>query len=310
MPHLKLVSSQSKPQSVTPLVSTPLHVGRRYHPIDPVSKHFGAFHGVVGGYHISSNKAEMEEISVGDGSAFYIWDPDVKPSQLPCDAVLLEQGKSLSLSNCEVRSNTLVLLNTMLNGPDVIVENGEAYLTLSPQFEVEFGTHAFAAQLAMINLVQAKRFLSLEDGEEVTLLDTYDENEAVLYMEDECETPTIFATVQQQTGLNLPYCFSPNISQHIPREWNGEPVETVTVLEQYTSYFMQRALQSDVEHIWTPVHAPISWGWSIRVGRRYDDAWTMVRRKVMRPISGHDGLQLPTWKRNSLACTFPMEFEV
>jgi hypothetical protein len=108
----------------------------------------------------------------------------------------------------------------------------------------------------------------------------------------------------QALGESQPYRISSTISQAIPEQWHGQAVVDLVVMERYSSYLLQRAtLAEDNQTLWTPLYFPISWGWSIRAGRRYDGEWDIMRRKLMLPITGQDGLQFPLWRDNSLQCS-------
>lgn len=47
---------------------------------------------------------------------------------------------------------------------------------------------------------------------------------------------------------------------------------------------------------------PVTWGWSICVAKNGADEWAIVRRKLMLPTVGHEGLQLPHWHNQLIAC--------
>jgi hypothetical protein len=92
------------------------------------------------------------------------------------------------------------------------------------------------------------------------------------------------------------------LRQTIPDQYQEKTVESVTVLEQYKSYFMQRERSDSAERvIWTPLLEAVNWGWSIRVGYRADGELGILRRKLMLPAVGNDGLELPQWQTNHLA---------
>jgi hypothetical protein len=52
-------------------------------------------------------------------------------------------------------------------------------------------------------------------------------------------------------------------------------------------------------HIWVPALTPVMWGWSIRVGRRTDGEWGILRRKLLMPTSLDAGPELPLWQTDT-----------
>ena len=308
MAHLKLVTDLSKPQLPKESILAAIHTGCRYHVGCQDLYVLNSTHGVIGDYRISAKCAEILPVApvttTGEMNTCCFWDTDIDLSQLRCYIMHYDKGQLLALEDCNLKANRLVLNRAELNGPELAVSNEETVLTLSPQFEFTFSTDSYAAQLGVINLVQSTRFITLENSDEIHLLDTADEETPVLYLENPLDDQPVKFVVQQERGATRQHTFGLKIAQPIPDEIGGERVETVTVLEQYSSYFMQCALPLDNHHdIWIPVYAPISWGWSIRVGRRTDGQWGILRRKLILPTTGHDGLQLPAWRNNTIECS-------
>jgi len=238
-------------------------------------------------------------LSGDQGAICYFWDEGVEPKRLA--GKLIHNDASTLLGDYKLKSNHLRLDDMQLQGPDLSSDGENTYLWLAPSFDFHFITDQQAAGLGVIHLVQSRRFAVLEDGTEYPLLETDDNT--VLYLtadDDEVVKPVI---TLQDKGLNQSYNYGCTVSQMIPDEIAGQAVTSLTVLEQYTSYFMQHPLpQGERASIWLPVYAPISWGWSIRVARRFDGDWSIQRRKLILPTCGHEGTQLPLWKNNSRAC--------
>jgi hypothetical protein len=309
MSHLKLVINPPKPPRPLPPRAVTIHTGVRYYAESQDLSGLNSIHGVIGDYVVSSECAEVTPVITGsDLTECIFWDADVDLSQLGCDELRVASGQPLPLAGCELKSNRLVLKSAALDGPEVIGDGGETMLTLSPRFDFIFSTDCGAAQLGVINLVSSNRFITLESGDEIGLLKSGDEAAPALYLEGPLDQqPVKLLCDRQEAGVTQTQSFCMEISQLIPDVVGSESVASVTVLEHYCSYFMQRSLPLDDHPVWTPVYAPISWGWSIRVARRYDGEWSIVRRKLMLPTTGHEGLQLPLWHSNSVACSMSLE---
>ena len=309
MPHLKPVFLPFKPVSTHKPILNAIHTGARYLVSCQDLSTLNSTHGVIGGYRMTSESAEIFQVepkaASSELSECYFWDTDIDLSQLQCKITLDIKDQLLSLQDSHLKSNRLLLNGAELTGPQITVSDEKAALILSPRFDVTFSTDSCTAQLGLINLVQATRFITLENGSQINLLDTGKEELPVLYLENQRDDQAIkFVTAPQQSGVTEEHTFNCDISQPIPVQVDGETVASVTVLEQYWSYFMQRAVPLDDHHnIWIPVYAPIQWGWSIRVGRRTDGEWGILRRKLILPTTGHDGFQLPVWNNNTVNCS-------
>ncbi len=295
-PTIEILEFHDPPQAETPALP-PAHLGRRYRlECEPGAT---AGHGIVGGYRISPQRAELLPPTPGGAPGdVFVWDPD---AALPAGARLLD-GDDRPLDGERLRGNSLHVADDALDGPELIAGDGASLLRMAPGFSLAFRSDAHAATLGVVNLVQAQRFISLADGERIVLLDTHDTEEPALYLEGaDDDLPVKTVVPRQEAGAEGRYQYRVEVSQEIPDRVDGHSVEFVTVLEQYTSYFLQRELDRDDDAvIWTPACAPLTWGWSIRVGRRIDGPWAIVRRKVMLPIHGHEGLELPVWERDTL----------
>lgn len=325
MAHLELIDDQSSPSASAPTILplAILQAGYRYQINCVDYAALNATHGVVGDYRISSRAGEIIPVGpeipgtplTNQANACYFWDTGIDLSGLDSDLRLNNNEKLLPLSECQLKTSRLILNSATMQGPELktnkesSTNNEVTTLSLSPRFDFIFSTDAYAAQLGVIHLVQANRFIKLEDNREIVLLDTGIEDIPVLYLENsQDDQPVKLLSGQQEPSVTREHTCVFTISQPIPEKIDGARVATVTVLEQYCSYFMHKMHSNIVdESIWTPVYAPITWGWSIRVGRRTDGEWGILRRKLILPTTGNDGWQLPIWSKNTLNCSISPE---
>lgn len=309
MTHLKLFADPAKQVSTaTPIFHT-IQTGCRCQIKYEDATVLDSIHGVIGGYRISKQSAEVLPVASKGAKKHqicgcYFWDPGIDLTRLNCHVVQNGDDKFLPLKNCRIRNNRLILNRSTLDGPELITSNEATLLRLSPRFDFTLSTDDYAAQLGIINLVQSSRVITTGDVTEVSeyivLRDTGIEDAPVLYLDNPQDDQAVkFISERQEQGSTRNHTFEFNISQPIDSNTSAANVSTVTVLEQYTSYVMQGAVLSDeIQTIWSPVFSPISWGWSIRVGRRIDGEWGILRRKLILPTIGNDGLQIPTWHNN------------
>lgn len=236
---------------------------------------------LVGGLSLTIHSGEL--LPARDDGPAFIWN---HPGDL-----------ALSENECQLLSASLENLSI----EEVI---GGSLLAITPSFTLSYKTLAHAAQLGEIRLVAAHRYITDVEGGQHSLLDTDAADGPVLYL----ESPEDMAVIRQLTpwqsrNSKRDYCFDYRIGQALLQEWHGVPVSSVTVLEQYTSFFMQRAVSCNPEQtLWVPAYAPITWGWCLRVERENGD-WVITRRKRVPPVVGHDGWQLPQWRGNTLDYT-------
>lgn len=208
------------------------------------------------------------------------------------------------LGDLALSENECQLLSASLENLSIEEVIGGSLLAITPSFTLSYKTLAHAAQLGEIRLVAAHRFVTDVEGGQRSLLDTDAADGPVLYLESPEDTAVLRQiTPWQSRNSQRDYCFDYRISQPLLPEWHGVPVSSVTVLEQYSSFFMQRAVSCNPDQaIWVPAYAPITWGWSLRVERENGD-WVITRRKLVPPVVGHDGWQLPQWRGNTLDYT-------
>jgi len=256
---------------------------------------------MVGGYQFDAQAARLQAIEHTDGTALaYIYDFDACRAfsdwrPICDDAADAGQAYHLSLNRLTLESSEMV-------GPDLVSEGSLTYLRMQPVFHLLYDTDVQAAELGAVHLLQSQRFVSLADGDRFELLEA---EQPVLYLGSVGVMDPLGPP--QQLGQHQGYRYPLTIQQEIPSQLNGIEVESVTVLEHYQSYFMQREVAAESEQlIWTPAMAPITWGWSIRVGRRADHEWGILRRKLILPTVGHDGLEFPLWEDNSQSLSRPL----
>jgi hypothetical protein len=297
--HLKLVPKpvpQAKPQ---PVPGPLLYTGQGYCLDAEAAAALTDLEGMVGDYLVGAE--EGIAVALGEpgeaGTRCYFWDESVAVGRF--DGRVVMGNMAIALNGHAVKSNHLQMQATQLQGPELITEGEETSLCLTPSFDCHFVTDQQAASLGVIHLLESQRIALLDDGRQYYLLETGDK--PVLYLETEDDEAVKPIITRQESGMKQAYHYQCTVSQAIPDEIDGQAVISVTVLERYSSYFMQRPLLAEETSIWVPVYAPISWGWSMRIGRRYDGVWAMQRRKLVLPTTGHDGLQLPVWRSNSLA---------
>ena len=256
--------------------------------------------GVVGNYRPEIHSAAIEDVGVSrQPIQCFVWDADLLSTGVKrALQVGLEQPHTPHL-------NVLTLLNERLEGPEVRLVNDRPTLTIAPRFELEWATQAYASQLGLIQLVESSRTLHFADGESLVLLDTEAAGTGpVLYLNDETDTLAVKPVCAfQAQGARQCFGFKTEIKQTIPAEFDGKIVESISVLEKYTYYFMQNAAPDDPDrHIWVPVYLPIVWGWSIRVQQRSDGEWAIFRKKLIMPMPTTEAAALPLWQSNSLRC--------
>ncbi|MGR9052681.1 MAG: hypothetical protein ACU84J_08535 [Gammaproteobacteria bacterium] len=272
-----------------------------------------ALHGVVEDYRISVASGEIVPVSASTETEAecLIWDTDIDVSKNQCKIVSPNNYRDFDLADCGIVSNRLLLLGSELEGPTLSTVNGQTLLTLSARFEFSFETAEFAARLGMINLVQAQRSATSANGDRIVLLETGRERPPVLYLDNPSARHAVYSITDIQPRNRMQtYTFAPEIALPIIETVDAAEASSVTVLEQYHSYFMQcPELSDNAAAYWIPAYAPVTWGWSIRVERRSDGEWAITRRKLILPTTGHDGLQLPVWRGNNFdgAASVPTE---
>ena len=257
--------------------------------------------GLLAAYQLSTDAGIVEAVDLSTQSIQgFVWDSSLV-------AHWLQAGLTGSAPVYTPHDNRLTLLHSGLQGPNVHLVNDQALLSITPYFEMHWHTVAFAGQLGCIQLVETSRKVQLADGETLILQDTEVSNcGPVLYLPDSKAAAVQMVGDFQPLGLERRLNFSPEISQVIPVQLHGKRVESLTVLEKYSCYFMQNAAPNDVEQqIWTPAHQAVTWGWSIRVQQRFDGDWDIFRQKLLLPTPSAELSSLPCWRSNSLSSRQP-----
>lgn len=154
-----------------------------------------------------------------------------------------------------------------------------------------FESRHFTASIGIIHLRQTQHFLLLEDGDKIELSDP---QARTPYLASDQQLSAVHLLVAQASREATNYHRSFPVRYTLQQEHQGKRVETITLMQQYTSYFMQRAVPFTQDNIWVPLCTPINWGWSMRVGRR-KDLWVIMRQKLLPPLLDADGIQMPSW---------------
>lgn len=281
------------------------YTGHQYVASSISTKYMNTPHGIVGDYKISPVQGKAQAVTMPYSDSIYLWDTDIDLKNAGFSIAEQANFEDTVMATGRIKSNYIEITRQALEGPQLITDNGATRLSLSMFVDFTFATANYAAQLAMVHLVEATRFINLENGRQVSLLDTQEQECPVLYLENPADEQALkLIGTPQPLATKQSYCYQLGIEQNIPEHYEGEKVETVTVLEQYRSFVMQRAVPFDEKaNIWTPIYAPLLWGWSIRVGRRVDGEWGILKRKLILPTPGNDGLQLPEWDDNTINCS-------
>lgn len=299
--YLNIPKRASPPVREHPM---PVILGRPYSIKYPESEpREDSVHGIVGGYSINSDAGKWLAYTSGINNAF-IWDTTEMSIHNSLHILHDDHSAPVPLTNCQLVTNRFMLSENSLQGPEIVSEKDQHTLRMTSRFAFEFSTDHHAAQIGVITLVQANRFITLQSGSIVTLLDTGND-EPVLYLVGEDDNaPIKMIADKQAAGCSQTHLYTHEVKQVIPESMETEQLASLTVLEHYTSYFMQRDITEKYNAaIWIPAYPSISWGWSIRVEKQHDGEWGIFRRKVMFPITSHNGLELPVWDCNSVDCT-------
>lgn len=231
-------------------------------------------HGLCGGFTCTPEHGGALPLHItGNDITAYIWDADCLP---------------------HISANRFAITHTSLDKPQITEQNGMHQISIVAGFDFVYTADQLPARLGIINLVESHCFASLKNGEQYSLRDS-GEDQRMLHTQDthsDGVTP-ILDTDCKSTPVAQHYVQT--ITHAIPEQIDGLDVDTMTILEQYTSYFMQRETPFSDSNIWTPVCAPIAWGWSIRIARRYDGDLGIARRKLFMPTVEHNGLAMPAW---------------
>lgn len=261
---------------------------------------------LIGDYLVTPEQARFVTADPTKGATIgYLWDPELTADQLR-ELPLRETARRAAGGG--LQGNRLQLHTAGLDGPELHVDETGTCLRMHAHFALQWRTDVCAASLASVTLVQASRSLRFEDGGEMCLLDTAGQDGGVRYAPpaDDDGPLRAIAGPQGRGEVSEQVC-SIELTQAIPAQIDGRLVAEVTVLERYSSYFMQRELAQQKEvGIWVPLMTPLMWGWSIRVGRRTDGEWGILRRKLFLPTGQEEGFSLPLWESHTGLLTRPL----
>lgn len=276
---------------------TPIIIGRKYAVAS--SQLAQAKHGLCENFVFSDKEGEIKPAST-NSKAIFLWDPDC---ELEPNAIEFTDGNDQQIayeSPSQLKTNRFTLNNHSISQPQIIQEDSFQQLQAQIDLNFVYTPDQFAARLGIITLVNTNCFLTLKDGKKVSLIDSDDE--AVLYLEEshpaDIVTP-ILETPQSTQAIEQRYSIALNIK--LNNTSHGSDYETLSLFEQYTTYIMHRETPFSDNNIWTPVCAPIAWGWSMRTGFRKDGDGCIIRQKLLPPTLGHEGLEMPCWENNNLA---------
>lgn len=281
------------PTAVTPAVI----VGKQYRLDNVVLP--GELHGLCGGLDYT---AQHGRVLPPSQERFYLWDVDDELSDAEFQLSSAATETIAITPATRFTTSRFVLSHGAISEPQIINQESTPQLTTTASFDFVFSTDMGSVQLGVLSLVESQRFAMLKNGERHTLREC-GIDQPVLYLDDRIENcnEVITPILQSRAGVDaVQRSHHITLTQSIPECLADSPIDTLTVLEQYTSCFMQRELPFTQENIWTPVCAPITWGWSMRVTQRQDGDWCIVRQKLLMPTVGHNGLELPTWEGNQL----------
>lgn len=253
-------------------------------------------HGLCANYSVSKESANVEDQKAHDTRAF-LWDLTHETDS----EIQLHNGESAILlnANTPLGGACLVVSDATLSVPKILDEQDGRLLEFRIEIEGIFSSEIVSSRFGIVNLLSASRFVAMENGEQSVLFSTLDE-EPVLFIDDNSRSSPIDYILETNADEEpVRHLVTRRICHRIPEHVGGIKTQSMTVLEQYHSYFMQRELPLSDNTIWTPVCAPITWGWSIRLERRQDDEWTITRQKLLNPAIGNEGLEMPVWKKTS-----------
>lgn len=272
-----------------------LFLGRKY----PLVTHvpIKEAHGLCGGFVCTEESGGPKLL--GEKDAF-LWDSSGEIGQKNI-ALVNNKGAEIYIdANTPIGSNYFVLMHSTLTTPEIFDDEEVPRLSFQVEFDFAYSAEAMSARLGILNLVEKQCFVTLENGQRRMLQSSGDEEKILFVNNDELVYPVNTLMDLSHKDKLVQKKHMETISHDIPSQIDGINVETLTVLEQYQSFFMQRELPFSMENIWTPVCAPISWGWSMRVAKRPDGVWRIYRQKLLMPTVGHDGLEMPVWEGNNL----------
>lgn len=269
-----------------------LYLGRRYKVLHPQS--ISDEQGLCAGFEDALARGGVLTLDQNAENAF-LWDPG--SVSLSGDVELMCGDEAITLNaNTPVASGQFVLSHARLSTPVITSHHDGHRLSFEAEFDYVYSSEDMPTRLGVATMLEASCFVVLENGERHILFQST-EDDPVLYVKGG-PNKSALKIISDVSTEDTPQAktYLENIVHRIPEQVHGQRVESMTVLEQYKSYFMQRELPVSEDQIWTPVCAPITWGWSIRLNRREDSEWTITRQKLLYPAVGHDGMEMPVWE--------------
>ena len=229
----------------------------------------------------------------------YLWDSD-SLSALSGLSLMTAEGEQVTLNaNTPVASNRFVLSHTTLTKPEIHNQGNKLQLVLRAGFDFVYTADTMDACVGVLHLVESHCCVVLKNGEKHALLDSGDEQKMLCLKQPDPQDVVNPVVEVSKSHDALRQSHTESVNHTIPEQVDGIEMETMTVLEQYQSFFLHREQPFNEENIWTPVCAPISWGWSIRIARRHDDEWGIARQKLLLPTVGQNGMEMPVWAGNT-----------
>jgi hypothetical protein len=289
------------PERKPPAVATTapaIVVGRPY---QFAEEPIGETHGLCGGLDYTTEHGRV--IAMSPARPCFLWDVDEELTDEALTLRSLEEETIELTPLTKIHTSHFVISHATLTEPQILDQASRPQLTTSAHFQFVFDTTLPAVRLGVLHLVQTQCFALRKNGKQQVLRHC-GEAQPVLYVTDQRSSDEVLLPILDSEVNAEPqqHDYAVSLTQAIPDMLEGTAVESLTVLEQYTTYFMQRELPFTQANIWTPVCAPVTWGWSMRVAKRQDDDWCIVRQKLLMPTVGHNGLELPVWEGNQLEC--------
>jgi hypothetical protein len=296
-PELKLVLPPDKQQAKVESI----HVGRRYSFPEgvaggPAGTVLADTDVCVGAYRVTPGQAQV--VALDKRGPVHVWNLDA--ASLNRDEIERLWGRAGRLVG-----NRLQIAAAALDGPFLVAGTDGLMLQLTAEFELDWHTEEQSAALGGVETVQSRRSVHFEDGGTQVLIDTAAIEGPVRYAHPGGGDNAINSICAfQQLGRQGRHLYRVPLKQAIPEQIGGRVVSDITVLEQYTSHFLQCEDPTAPERcIWVPLISPMTWGWSIRVARRTDGEWGILRRKLVMPTCQDEGMVLPVWKTDTAACS-------
>ncbi|MEJ2141972.1 MAG: hypothetical protein P8Y24_06395 [Gammaproteobacteria bacterium] len=249
-------------------------------------------HGLCGGVVFNADKGfALPLTNDATSQPCFFWDTDC---DYPAGAILRDdKGTAIvPVHDLQFTSNALTLSGVGLGTPQL--NEAKNTFTLQASIDLVYQAKAYPASLAILNLVESNRFSILANGDKVEHVCCEEEKPVLLLNEQGKLLTAILETPQSTETLTQNYTETIDIAMH--ETLGGIDVETMTVLEKYTSFFMHRQSPFSDDNIWIPVSPPITWGWSLRFSKRHDGVWCVVRQKLLKPTIGHNGMEMPEWQ--------------